>query len=80
MVLVQVRWFGTGTWYRLENLHQGGKRIKTKSHNFWGLIPAFLEVIGEKGLRTNPNESQTSKVETLKHKDDEIIEQARSDN
>ena len=28
--LVQIWWFGTGTNYGLETLHQSGKRVKTK--------------------------------------------------
>ena len=31
VVLVQVQWFGTGTRYNLETLHQCGKRVKAKS-------------------------------------------------
>ena len=27
------------------------KRVKTKSHKFWGVIPAFVEATGEKLVR-----------------------------
>ena len=40
-------WFGTGTSYGIENSHQWGNRVKTKSQKFWGLIFPFLEVTGE---------------------------------
>ena len=36
MALVQVEWFGTGTRYDLENLHQCGKKVKTKSQKVFG--------------------------------------------
>ena len=32
----------------LKFLHQGGKRVKTKSQKVLGLIPTFVEVTGEK--------------------------------
>ena len=35
VVLVQVQYFGTGTRYGLEILHQYGKRVKTKSQTVW---------------------------------------------
>ena len=37
VILVQVQWFGTGTKYKLEILHQGGKRVKTKSQKVLGI-------------------------------------------
>ena len=38
VALVQVEWFGTGTRYDLENLHQCGKKVKTKSQKVFGAI------------------------------------------
>ena len=32
----------------LEILHQCGKRVKLKFRKFWGLVPRFVEVTGEK--------------------------------
>ena len=34
--------------YGLDILHQCGKRVKTKSQKVLGLIPTFLEFVGEK--------------------------------
>ena len=31
MLLVQIQWFGTGTKFSFDVLHQCGKRVKTKS-------------------------------------------------
>ena len=40
--MVQGQKFGTGTRYRLEILHQCGKRVKTKSQRkFWGTNSYF---------------------------------------
>ena len=36
VVLVQVQWFGTGTRYKFEILHQCGKRFETKSQKVFG--------------------------------------------
>ena len=47
--MIKVQQFGTGTRSQLQILHQCGKRvIKVKSEKFWGHIPTFVNVIGEK--------------------------------
>ena len=48
VVLVQGQKFGTGTRYKLEILHQCGKRVNTKCQIVWGLNPTFVEVTGKK--------------------------------
>ena len=48
MFLVQVQSFGTDTTYEIRILHQCGKRLKLKVGKFWGLIPIFVKVTGEK--------------------------------
>ena len=48
MFLVQVQSFGTDTTYEIRILHQCGKELKLKVGKFWGLIPIFVKVTGEK--------------------------------
>ena len=48
MLLVQVQQFRNGTRYDLEVLHQCSKGFKLKDRKFWGPIPTFVEVRGEK--------------------------------
>ena len=48
MLLVQVQQFRTCNRYGLEILHKCGKRVETKSEKFWGVIPTFVEMTGEK--------------------------------
>ena len=48
VILVQVQYFGTGTRYKLEILHQPVKGLKLKVRKFWWLIPTFVEVAGGK--------------------------------
>ena len=48
MLLVQVQQFRTWNRYGLEILHKCGKRVETKSEKFWGVIPTFVEITGEK--------------------------------
>ena len=46
--MVKVQWFGTGTSYGLEILHQCDKRVKIKSQKVLRAKPTFVEVTGEK--------------------------------
>ena len=48
VVLVQFQQFETSTRYELEIWNKCGKRVKIKVRKFWGLIPTFAEVTGEK--------------------------------
>ena len=48
MVLVQVQELGTGNMCKLEMLGSVAKGLKIKARKFWGLIPTFVEVTGEK--------------------------------
>ena len=46
--MVQVQYFGTGTKYDFEFYTSVTKWIRLKVRKFWGLIPTFVEVTGEK--------------------------------
>lgn len=46
MVLIKVQKLGTSTWYEIENLHQSGKWVISKSQMIFG--GTFVEVTGVK--------------------------------
>ena len=55
VVLIKVQKLGTSTWYEIENLHQSGKRVISKSQMIFG--GTFVEVTGVKLIGEGSEES-----------------------